>query len=1021
MHFHKTRFSRAALLLGALLLGYPAAAGPDIERGRDPLELVRGRVRHRIWVILDTSHSMLRVSGSQARLWTALETLHRTVGEFRSDAGEPLADWALVTFAKQTRDPLESSARCEDPTFGTGLPLGSSGTPPDLWASPCQGIYIRTTPDRCDPTGGAQRLLRRLPFGTNSRATPIGIGLYQLAAHIAGSASANLDPGQRNIILLLTDGEDSCECDEKLWLDFNVGTPGEDTAPELFLRTSGESSEPSRVRSPENGDFRIYNAGLKARAAFRTLGGDHPQNPRGDIFVVGFGLSETHQRRQNHVAWMASGLRRPALLAQSPEELEAALRRAMDVVTLPEGRVALSAPSLASVKELVARSPSPSFAGSDPSRSPQDLVADPSNPASFRRALELRRAYRDNVLLSTAAELHLLRGHLRAKPTPGSGGDGQVIWDAGERLRDRHPDDRTLFFNRPGSRDLIPFEVGEATARDFGVSAGFLSELDGAGARSAADAAEIIVRVTRGEEIGTHPETGRIYDPDGKLHFTGGVGTWKLREGLAPPLPVGSPPLSPERVEHRRDAYRAFFAKHANRRSVLYLPTSGGMLHAFAADTGHEIFAYIPDDVLGPAAWETKPDRTLLRDLVLAAVRPDPGFEVSRVTRFTLAGPPVVRDLWLDGQNRWATVLAFGRDHGGRFLTALDISSVGDGWRGDLNPPKVGSRGNGAPRILFNVGNRGQKDALSGLGHTPWPVLAEVPETGGGIRSVIFQTAGAGAPGDDSGEWLFVLDPGDGRVERSFRTSGRSEATIASNATPAPPAAWSPSFAGETGSSLVTRVFVADVHGQIHRLDTRNPGSWRWGKAFQLGGDQPVLTPPVTLALPGRSEPHLLVVTGGDRRAPGAASRLVMLRESGTRLEEVWRRDLAPGETPRGAPAVIAHREGVDILLVTRLTTESSVGCAGSESQSLSRLRSFDGVTGRPVSGIVARDSSFAELGDGPIQGVSLSSSGNAALSFTDAAGDVVDAVIGDFRFRVSDRALEEITLFVEGFRRSPF
>ncbi len=997
----------------SLLVAAPAG-GSEVERGRDPLQLARSEARHRVWVLLDTSTSMHGGGfGPPRKLPAAVRTIEDVIAEFRDESGEPLAHWALATFQERLDEPdYEEDEACSDPTLGAGLPYGSPGAREasvPIWWAPCRGVAIRTEPDACDAQANADDVLRRLPRDVNSTVTPNGIGLWQLALHIRGAAAVDPVPGRRDFILALTDGEDTCECGEHLWKDFNEGPRGRARSRDVALRSLAGSPEEVSVRRPEPRDLYAWNAGLKARAAYRALRGEDPANPAGDVFVVGYAMGDPRTReRVNHLGWMASDLRRPTIHAGNAGELLGALRRAMDVVTLPDGMSALSPPALATVKELVARSPSPAFPGSDPSLQPGDLVADPSDPDDLSRALRLRAAYRDNILISTAAELHELRGHLRARPSAG----GAVVWDAGERLRDRDPDGRTLLFNRPGRRALLPFRVGEVSARDVGVAAGFLAELDGKGARTAADAAEIVVRVTRGAELGIHPKTGRMYGPGGRLHFTGGAGTWKLREALAAPVAVGSPPTAPDAMTRRRDAYRPFFDAHVNRRTVAYLPTSGGMLHAFAADTGHEIFAYVPDDVLGPAPGETEPDRVLLRDLVEQTVVPDPGYEAARASRFSLAGSASVRDLWLEGERRWATVLAFGRDYGGRFLTALDVSQVGDGWRGDLTPAH-----GGPPRLLFNVGPR---DALAGLGHTPVPALAEVPGADG-ATSVVFQTAGAGAPGDDSGEWLFALSPETGNVLRRYRLPSDSGARIAANATPAPPALWRESYADRDGGDLVTRVFAADVQGQIHRLDVRDPSRWKWGRAFSLGPDQPVLTAPVALALPGRTEPHLLVVTGGDRRIPGGASQLALLRESGTRLVEVWRRSLDPGEAPQGVPAVVSDGANVDVLLATRLSTTSGEDCSGVVRESRSRLRAFDGLTGAPAAGVVATDAAFRELGPGAVRGIALSASGNAALSFSSGAGEVIDAVIGDFKFRIPDRALKDVTLFVEGFRRSPF
>ena len=1013
----------------------PGATGVQSvpEERRDPLGVVRTTTRPRVWILFDTSDSMRLPMGNDTRFAAAREVVRWAAGNLESEVGEPLLHWRLASFQrfKASRDGSSRREMCQDPTLGAGLPTGSPGGPP---ATPvrCGGVRILSDLSGCDAEAGRSALLRKLPWVTNSNRTPNGIALYQLAVHIATSAMADLEPGQKNVIVLITDGLDTCECVFHPWLDFNTGPAGQGPADSVWLSTGQASPEAVLVRNPSRSAFTAWNAGLKARAAFLTLNGGDPDAGLGDIHVVGAAMSDAATRgHTNHLAWMASHGRHPAIYADRPESLRQALTQVLDEITLPSGTVKLSAPRLATVKELVASSPSPTFPGTDPTLSPDALVAFGKEGAGREGAgreevIRRRAAYADNILLSTSAELHSHRGGLRAFPVS-SRSEGNLadkpVWDAGRELAERDPDDRVILFNRAGDRDLRAFRIGEVTAADLGVEAGYLSELDGAGARTAEDAASVVIRLVRGEELAVHPDTGTIYRPDGELNFAGGRGTWKLREGLASPVVVTNPPRRPESVFRGQDAYRRFFSRHLNRRTMVYLPTSGGILHAFAADSGKEVFAYIPDDILGPASPAGRDaERFFLRDLAVAGVRGAAGLRRGLVNRFALAGSPVVRDVFLPESGEWRTLLAFGRSFGGKFVTALDVSGVGDDWAGGHRPPRPSVGGPGLPRLLFNAGRgSGGSGSLEELGETPEPLLVEVPATGGS-EWTMFVPAGYGRPEDDSGEWLLALSPEDGQVRGRYALPRVSAARIPKNGATTPAVPWRPSWAVPGATDLVTRVYLADLHGQIHRLRLSDPAARQWSVAHRLGGEHPILTPPVVFPFPGRSEPHLLVVTGGDRRVRDTPSAVVLFRDTGTGLQEVWRKTLSEGEVPGGKPVVLARGPDVEVVLATHTAQTEALSCdASTTTDGTARLRAFSGLTGAEIAGVVDDAASMLAFGPGRIRGISLSASGNMALSVSGVGGRTIDRILGDFEFKVRDGALEDVTLFVEGFRRSPF
>lgn len=112
------------------------------------------------------------------------------------------------------------------------------------------------------------------------------------------------------------------------------------------------------------------------------------------------------------------------------------------------------------------------------------------------------------------------------------------------------------------------------------------------------------------------------------------------------PLIVGPPSAFQQTPD-----YAAFRARFSSRPVVAYLGANDGMLHAFAADSGAELFAYVPR-VLGPQLS------------ALAA----PGY----LARPYVDGSAGQGDALVGGV--WRTVLASGMGMGARGLFALDIT-----------------------------------------------------------------------------------------------------------------------------------------------------------------------------------------------------------------------------------------------------------------------------------------------------------------------------------------------------------
>jgi type IV pilus assembly protein PilY1 len=122
----------------------------------------------------------------------------------------------------------------------------------------------------------------------------------------------------------------------------------------------------------------------------------------------------------------------------------------------------------------------------------------------------------------------------------------------------------------------------------------------------------------------------------------------------ATPLFIGKPRLS--FVDNVAPTYAQFAARSSvqNRTPALYVGANDGMLHAFNANTGQELWAYVP--------------RMLMPNLFKLA---EAGYATKHV--FYVDGAPQTMDIFANGD--WHTILVGGLNGGGRGYYAVDITN----------------------------------------------------------------------------------------------------------------------------------------------------------------------------------------------------------------------------------------------------------------------------------------------------------------------------------------------------------
>ena len=131
----QTLLKRTALVVLACALALTftqsgaTAAVCLIERGLDPLDVVKTGTRHNVWVVLDTSGSMGGdFGGGQDQLEVAIDVLTQLMTVELVDAsGDPLVNWGYVNFNLNPPNPKYRRRACAVGQFGknqcTGLDL----------------------------------------------------------------------------------------------------------------------------------------------------------------------------------------------------------------------------------------------------------------------------------------------------------------------------------------------------------------------------------------------------------------------------------------------------------------------------------------------------------------------------------------------------------------------------------------------------------------------------------------------------------------------------------------------------------------------------------------------------------------------------------------------------------------------------------------------------------------------------------------------------------------------------------
>jgi len=373
-------------------------------------------------------------------------------------------------------------------------------------------------------------------------------------------------------------------------------------------------------------------------------------------------------------------------------------------------------------------------------------------------------------------------GQLLSLPIAADGSVGASQWDAGLLLAGVAPTNRVIATYNPTTGNAVPFRW---------------ASLD----------------VSQQAALDTHPTTG-VADGQGaaRLDYVRGDAThegagnhYRVRDSrlgdivYSTPVYVGAPnALYPDTLEAA--AYSAFRVAQSGRRTVVYVGANDGMLHAFAATTGQELFAYVPSAVVGH-----------LNQLTSTAY----------VHRYYVDGTPAVADGYFGGA--WHTVLAGGLRAGGQAVYALDVT----------NPGALANEAAVAAHVLWEFSDRNDPD----LGYSfSTPTLARMHS---GQWVAIFgngynNTEADGAASATGDAVLYIVDLATGVLVNKIDT-GAGMAADPTGLGRANGLA-TPAVADLDGDGIADLAYAGDLFGNLWKFDLSGANSAAWDVAYHSGG-----------------------------------------------------------------------------------------------------------------------------------------------------------------------------------------
>ena len=386
------------------------------------------------------------------------------------------------------------------------------------------------------------------------------------------------------------------------------------------------------------------------------------------------------------------------------------------------------------------------------------------------------------------------KGHLYAYSIDSSGTITDTLWDAGTVLRDRAASTRTIY--TVISNTLVEFNNTNITAADLGVA-----------------------NDTERDKLISYVRGIDSYDDDGDGN-TSEERSWKLGDIFhSGPVIVGAPKRF--YFDSGYSGTGEFYETNKDRTKIILAGANDGMLHAFRASDGKELWAFIPPNLL-----------SRLKDMRTAHT-------------FFVDLPVRVEDVWFgtgDGtgkiatnktKDEWHTIAIVGERQGGNQFNALDITdTTSPSWLWSLD-----TSGETWGRPAINRVNINDNEV--------WVVIM----SGG------YDFAGT------NGKAVYIVNAQDGTNIWSY--------TSMDNSAPAPPYAADIDFDG-----FIDRIYLGDLGGNMYRFYVHNKNTVNWSGSKLFDASSGLIRPVYTQAVGSfDTDNYFWIYFGtGDKSDPTAAN-----------------------------------------------------------------------------------------------------------------------------------------------------
>lgn len=387
-------------------------------------------------------------------------------------------------------------------------------------------------------------------------------------------------------------------------------------------------------------------------------------------------------------------------------------------------------------------------------------ITDSMKGSSSSVAANSTRLDTDTLIFQARFDSADWSGELIAYDVEADGSLGAVEWRASQMLDNMQLADRNVFAWNDNTQAGVPFDYTQLS----GDQQNLLDGGDGLGADR--------VAYLKGDRTSELSNGGQFRDRASRL---GDI--------------INSNPVFVHKERYRYgspEGYSAFQAGKSSRVPALYVGGNDGMLHAFNANTGEELFAYMPGEAVDKARQLT-----------------NPGYEHD----YFVDGTPTVGDAYIDGA--WRTILIGTMGAGGRTVFALDISDPSNFDENDVlwefSHDELGEavEQTALVRMEFQSGNTVEHK---------WAVIF-----GNGYNTT------------SNTAQLFVLDAETGALMGNAPLD--TEIGDADNPNGMAP----PIVIDSSGDNNADTVYAGDLHGNMWKFDLASQGDWQFASMGQGG------------------------------------------------------------------------------------------------------------------------------------------------------------------------------------------